>query len=197
MRGHAQYLQEMLLEAASGAPTGTSQLLLKSAIAFIDSFDTGLDLDTLNPNRSIQTQDDLLRPPRHDGKRSNVNGVKRKRETNYSTRAQQGRKAEIQALPTIEYQELQRSEEINCKLKAIVSQQQKLAQRYADLGLKAFDQVRFQAIINSDQFFAAGKRVTNNESYRPRADAKYNTATITKLEDEVTRLYRSLDCSFL
>ncbi|KAG6945559.1 hypothetical protein JG688_00016496, partial [Phytophthora aleatoria] len=69
------------------------------AIAFIDSFDTGLDLDTLNPNRSIQTQDDLPSASSDtDGKRSNVNGVKRKRETNYSTRAQQGRKAEIQAL---------------------------------------------------------------------------------------------------
>ncbi|POM58609.1 Hypothetical protein PHPALM_36723 [Phytophthora palmivora] len=31
MRGHAQYLQEMLIEAALGAPEGASQLLLKSA----------------------------------------------------------------------------------------------------------------------------------------------------------------------
>ncbi|ETK81325.1 hypothetical protein F441_13416 [Phytophthora nicotianae CJ01A1] len=30
MRGHAQYLQEVLIEAASDAPAGTSQLLLKS-----------------------------------------------------------------------------------------------------------------------------------------------------------------------
>ncbi|POM77568.1 Hypothetical protein PHPALM_5031 [Phytophthora palmivora] len=30
MRGHAQFLQEMLIEAASGAPEGASQLLLKS-----------------------------------------------------------------------------------------------------------------------------------------------------------------------
>ncbi|KAF4030995.1 hypothetical protein GN244_ATG17086 [Phytophthora infestans] len=30
MRGHAQYLQEVLVEAASDAPTGTSQLLLYS-----------------------------------------------------------------------------------------------------------------------------------------------------------------------
>ncbi|KAF1785488.1 hypothetical protein GQ600_19329 [Phytophthora cactorum] len=159
---------------------------VSEAITFIDSFDTGLDLDTLNPNRSVQTQDD---PPSasndSDGKRSNVNGVKRKRETNYSTRAQQGRKAEIQALrsramelethveqlkklrprvggrdylnltyeaaqiacrrktATIEYQELQRSEEINCKLKAIVSQQQKLdATLRRIMGLKAFDQLK-------------------------------------------------------
>ncbi|KAG2815675.1 hypothetical protein PC112_g13760 [Phytophthora cactorum] len=199
---------------------------VSEAITFIDSFDTGLDLDTLNPNRSVQTQDD---PPSasndSDGKRSNVNGVKRKRETNYSTRAQQGRKAEIQALrsramelethveqlkklrprvggrdylnltyeaaqiacrrktATIEYQELQRSEEINCKLKAIVSQQQKLdATLRRIMGLKAFDQ--------ENEFTKTTKAID------PRADAKYNTATITKLEDEVTRLYRSLELQF-
>ncbi|KAG3190333.1 hypothetical protein PC128_g11397 [Phytophthora cactorum] len=137
--------------------------------AFIGSTDAGVEQDTLR--RSIQTRND---PPSassdSEGKISSVKGVKRKRKTKssgYSTRVQQGRKAEIEALrsriaelemhverlkkmrssfgdgeflnktneadqsvwrkaATLEYQDRQRSEENNRKLKAIFTHQQKL-----------------------------------------------------------------------
>ncbi|KAG6962064.1 hypothetical protein JG687_00007339 [Phytophthora cactorum] len=175
--------------------------------AFIGSTDAGVEQDTLR--RSIQTRND---PPSassdSEGKISSVKGVKRKRKTKssgYSTRVQQGRKAEIEALrsriaelemhverlkkmrssfgdgeflnktneadqsvwrkaATLEYQDRQRSEENNRKLKAIFTHQQKL-----DATLRQI----------------LGKRVLAQTHMLTNC----STATIMKLENEVAMLY--------
>ncbi|KAI9990916.1 hypothetical protein PInf_018533 [Phytophthora infestans] len=165
---------------------------VSEAIAFIDSFNVGLEQDTFqrNTSSSIHHHSD---PPSassdSDGQALIVKGVKRKGRgdpSGYSARKQQGKKAEIEALrrqvkelethtsqlkrlrvssedeygplandPTqsawrktvkVEYQERQRSEEINRKLKSIVSYQQKLdgALRHI-LGKKEFAQVCFSS----------------------------------------------------
>ncbi|ETN20463.1 hypothetical protein F442_13349 [Phytophthora nicotianae P10297] len=202
---------------------------VSEAIAFIDSFDPGQDLDVPNRNRSHEAHHD---PPSassdSEDKTSSVTGSKRKRSADklgYSTRVQQGRKAEIEALrcriaelevyavslkkwrasfrdgrcmnmvseaaqsvwqkaAAIEYQERQRSEEINRKLKSIISHQQKL-------------DVTLRRILGRKILAQENEFTTPTEANDPRPDTKYCTATITELDHEVAKLYHNLASQIL